>query len=103
MSQALTFLNDMGADPFVTGELIQMVGLDPEMLSNPVVFNRMKDVIDYVKNAPDKRYFVNKAIGGKNIENKLDHLWGYVELHKQKDDFTRKIKNIDEEISFYEK
>ena len=70
-------------------------------IDDPVRFQRFKDIIDYVKTVPDKRFFINKAIAGKSVD-KLNHLWGYVELNKRKDAKRKELAKLDEEISFYE-
>ncbi len=92
--------NDIGADSIVATDIMGQLGMNDFDLQDPVRFNRFKEVYDYLKNK-DYRFTIGKTTKGKQVD-KLDHLWGYVELHKQKDILNSKAKKLDEEIGFYE-
>mgnify|MGYP007071589672 CR=1 FL=1 len=93
---------DLGVDAIVGSEVMQLTGVTPDDLQDAMIFSRVKDVMDYVKKLPNRGHFISKALIGKNVD-KLSHLWGYVELHKRKEEALKGLKEIDEEIGYYEK
>lgn len=97
-------LNDLGLGTFLGVDIINTVGVMPESLDNPAVFEKIKDIADYLKTVPPEHrsYFMNRVTVGKNVD-KLDHLWGYVELNKQKDSKMKELERLKEEINFYER
>ena len=96
--------NDMGIDAMTGTEIMSLTGLSAFDVKNPAIFEKLKDSISYIKTLPpDQRsFFINKVVAGKNV-NKLDHLWGYVELNKKRDVKMKEMEQLKEEISFYEK
>lgn len=96
-------LNDLGG-VFVGVDIMSATGVSPEAMDNPVIFQRVKDIADYLKTVPPEHrsYFMNKVTVGKNVD-KLDHLWGYVELNKQRDVKMKELDKLKEELSFYER
>jgi hypothetical protein len=44
---------------------------------------------------------VNKVTAGKNVD-KLDHIWGYLNLRRQLDTKHSELEKLQEEIRFYE-
>jgi len=96
--------NDLGVDALTGTEIMGLADVTTTDLADPIRFQRFKDVLDYVKTIPHEHrsYFIRKAVTGKNVD-KLDHLWGYVELNKRKDLKAKELKKLDEEIGFYER
>ena len=97
-------LNDIGIGAMFGLELLHATDVSQDSIGNPVIFEKIKDIADYLKTVPpDQRsYFMNKVTVGKNVD-KLDHLWGYVELNKQRDSNMKELERLKEEINFYER
>lgn len=91
-------------DAMTGTEIMGLAGINSSDLVDPVRFQRFKDILDYIKTVPKEHrsYTISKAIAGKNVD-KLDHLWGYTELSKRKSSKLKELKQLDEEISFYER
>lgn len=83
---------DMGIDAITGVELMKSLGLSSDDFIDPARFERFKDVIDYFKNLPDRNYILNRLVVGKNVD-KLDHIWGYTELSRQKEILKEKINS----------
>lgn len=94
-------LNEMG-DVVIATEVMRATGLSGDHLQDGYTLNKLKDVLDYLKGVPDKMFFVEKATRNKN-GNKLDMLWSYVALHKDKDGVLKKMKDLEEQIKLYER
>jgi len=75
---------DLGVDAITGIQLMRSLGLYPDDFIDEARFLRFKDVIDYFKEIPDRDYLFNKILIGKNVD-KLDQVWGYTQLAKQKD------------------
>jgi len=74
---------DLGVDAVTGIKLMRLLNVSTEDFVDEMRFMRFKDVIDYFKDIPDTNYIINKVTVGKPVD-KLDHVWGYVELTKQK-------------------
>ena len=96
--------NDMGIDAFTGSQIMNLSGVSSSDIKNPAIFQKLFDVVNYVKTVPleHRSHFMNKVVAGKNID-KLDHLWGYVELNKRRDSKMKELDQLKEEIGFYEK
>lgn len=96
--------NDMGIDALTGSEVMMRVGVSPSDLRSPQTFEKVKDIMQFMKTVPqgDRSYFLNKITAGKAV-NKLDHVWGYVELSKKRSEAEKTLNQLKEEISFYER
>lgn len=83
---------DLGIDAITGIQLMKSLNIYPDDFIDGARFMRFKDVIDYFKNIPDRDYILNKITIGKNVD-KLDHVWGYTQLSKQKDDIKNHISS----------
>lgn len=81
---------DLGVDAITGIQLMRSLNISPDDFLDSSRFLRFKDVIDYFKNIPDREYILNKVTIGKNVD-KLDHIWGYTQLSKQKEDLRNHI------------
>lgn len=97
-------INDMGADAFLAAEVMSKTGVHPTHLKDGYTFNKLKDIMQFMATVPpqERSYFLNKITTGKNVD-KLDHVWGYIELNKKKNEAEKGLKQLQEEISFYER
>lgn len=100
MSTLERAFNDMGGSAIVATDIMTRLDVKDYDLNDPVRFKRFQDVLSYLKDK-DFRFLINKITTAKNVD-KLDHVWGYVELSKQKEDKERELAKLGEEISFYE-
>lgn len=89
MEMEKTF-EDLGTDAIVGTKLMNLLGISSDDFIDGARFNQFKDLISYFKQNPDMTYIVNKLTIGKPVD-KLNHIWGYVELNKQKEEQDKKI------------
>ncbi len=82
---------DLGVDAITGTKLMSLLRLTPEDFLDPSRFLRFKDVIDHFKHMPDTEYVVNRLTIGKALD-KLDHVWGYVELSRQKEGLSKRVE-----------
>lgn len=96
--------NDLGVDAIVGADLMYKIGITQDDLLDPQAFEKMKDVIHYLKQLPPEQRSImtNRVLTGKNI-NKLDHMWGYVELSKKAQAKMQELDLLKEELSYYER
>lgn len=94
---ANTTFDGIGADVLTSVEVMSELGMSAMDLAFPEKFERFKDVVEYLKDQPDRSHFISKAVAGKDV-NRLDHLWGYVTLNKNRDALMNQLKKLDEEI-----
>jgi hypothetical protein len=83
-----TAFNDLGVDAIVGSRLMGMLGLYTSDFIDPARFMRFKEIIDFFKPIPEMEYMVNRITIGKNVD-KLDHVWGYTQLSKRRDDLRK--------------
>ena len=89
---------DLGVDAITGIQLMRSLGLNGDDFYDDVRFMRFKDIIDYFKDVPDRDYLLNMITIGKNVD-RVDHVWGYTQLMKQKNQLQ---KSIDSEQKKYD-
>lgn len=96
--------NDLGVDAIVGSDLMYKVGISESDLIIPGNFEKMKDIISYVKELPPEERGVvfNKVLMGKNVD-KLDHMFGYVSTAKKFNEAKKNYDLLREELSYYER
>lgn len=82
---------DLGVDAITGLKLMRTLGLNQDDFYDEARFMRFKDVIDYFKDVQDTEYLFNKLFVGKMVD-RLDHLWGYTQLVKQKENLNKSIE-----------
>lgn len=92
-----TAFNDLGVDAVTGTELMEWLGISPADFVEPLRFSRFHEVIDYFKDmSPDtRRYMIRRATHNKNVD-KLQYVWEYTQLLKQKrsmEESMEKLKN----------
>lgn len=80
---------DANIDAITGTELMDMLGLSSEDFMSPQRFEKFKNVIKYLKNVPDKEYFIKKLTVRSLGDDKLQKVWEYCELSKKKDEIER--------------
>lgn len=95
--------NDLGVDAIVGSDLMYRTGITADDLRNPQSFEKMRDIIAYLKEVPPEQrsYLFNKVLAGKNVD-KLEHMWNYIELSKRREAKEAELNLLEEELSFYE-
>jgi hypothetical protein len=95
--------NDLGVNAIVATNLMDLLGLYPNDFYDPQRFSRFQVVVDYLKQFPDdtQRFIITKATRGKLVD-KLDHVFEYTNLLKQKFAQEEALENIKKEISVLE-
>lgn len=92
--------NSLGIDAITGVELMEWLGLSPIDFTDSGRFNRFKTVIDYFKQFPvdTQRFMIRRVTNGKNVD-KLQHVWEYTELLKNKKAVEEAIEKIKTERS----
>lgn len=94
---------DLGVDAIVGADLMYKVGITQSDLMIPQNFEKMRDIIQYLKQIPPEQRGVvtSRVLVGKNVD-KLDHMWQYVKLAEKKAEKQKELELLNEEISYYE-
>ena len=96
--------SDLGVDAIVGGDLMYKVGITEWDLRDPSKFEKMKDIISYLKEIPPEERGVvfNRVLMGKNVD-KLDHMFGYVSISRKFNEAKKNMDLLREELSYYER
>jgi hypothetical protein len=100
MPNAETTFNDLGVSAILGTQLLGWLNLSLEDLAIPSRFTKLQGCIDYLKQFPDdtQRFLINKATRGKAVD-KLDHLYEYTNLLKEKTSIEANLKANASELS----
>lgn len=79
-------------DPLEGAEIMTLMGLDPARMSIPRVAAQFEDILRHFAGSPDKRQTILKVM--MKSGDKLDNLWTYVQLQKEK---QAKLQNFNPE------
>lgn len=94
--------NDLGVDAVNGVKLMNMLGLSSSDFHEPARFMRFKDIIDYFKDVPDPAFVLGRITTGKLVD-KLDHVWGYCELARQKSAIKSEADAVNKQIGITSK
>lgn len=95
---------NLGFDPIIGSEIIELLGLADYEVNNPKKYQQLKDVVDYYATDDNRRFSILKLLAGKQGE-KLDIVWTYVELQREKQAKVQSLnpqdfeKDVAEEIT----
>lgn len=94
-----TAFNDLGVNAIVGTEMLDLLGLHTQDLQIPQRFARFQAVIEYFKDLPEdtRRFLVTKATRGKPV-NRIDHVFEYVNLLKEKTGYLNQLKDTEEKL-----
>lgn len=95
------FFDDLGIDAVSGSEIMNLLGITPYQLDDPIIFNRISEVVKYLKEIPDKSFFVNRITAGKPGVNKLDHVWSYIEVLNKREDIQNGLLQAEKEVRGY--
>ena len=100
MSNPESTFNELGIDVITGVELMEALNLSVDEIGFPQRFHRLQEVVGYLKQFPldTQRYLIKKACYGKNVD-KLDHMFEYTNLLKNKFELENTMKEIEVEKS----
>lgn len=82
----------MNRDMTKVGDIIFLLGLSEYDLDNNRKYNQLQEVADYFANDPNPRYQILKILNKKHNSDKLDSVWQYVSLKKER---VEKLAKLD--------
>lgn len=94
--------DELGVDAMTGSEIMGLLGLQGYQLADPITFGKISEVVNYLKNIPDRSFFVNRITAGKPVD-KLNHVWSYIQVLGKKDHLVQELKKVEEEQSIYER
>lgn len=98
-----TFTDLNVQDVEVGAALFKSLQLYPVSLTDPQVFGKMKEIVDYLNEDIDALWTIETiSRGNKNPKiSALDNMYNYVQLQKQRKAFGSKLQQIEKELSNY--
>ena len=99
-----TPFSDLGIDAVSGTEIMNALEMPVYDLQDTFKFNRLQEVMGYLKTVPEEARLgiIRKITVGKPVDNKLDHVWGYVKLRVQAEQQSTALDNTKKELSYYE-
>jgi hypothetical protein len=95
-------IDEIGADFLDTFEIMQTVGVSRQDLLFPENLEKFKEIVEYIKDMPERGYFVKKALRTPG-EKPIHKLHEYVQLHKKRGEMEKALATIGSEIELYER
>lgn len=95
--------NDLHVDPIEGSIIMNKLGISPYDLSDSNTFSRVMDIMGYFQGKEDKEFILDKILVGKNVTNKVDHVWGYTSLRRQYDEYQKQADRLKEQLFYYER
>lgn len=89
-------------DPEKVAYIMQVLGVNTDDFKDPTRTQRIKDLMEYLKNHPDPDYFIYKAVGSKQID-RVDFMHEYLSLVKGREHAEQQLESIKKQIEVYEK
>jgi len=91
---------DVGVNAIVGVKFMDLLGIYNGDLQIASRMARFEDVVSYLKRFPEdtQRFLVTKATRGKMVD-KLNHVWEYVNLLRQKELMDRQLDDVKSQIS----
>jgi hypothetical protein len=94
---------ELDVDPVVGSEIMMIAGIHADDLMDINNVAKLRDIMSFFKNMPDRNYFISKLITGKPGINAIDHLWGYAQLRTQYEDLNKKASELKDQLTHYER
>lgn len=93
---------DLQVDPIKGTEVLNLIGIHPATVHDPAKEHRLREVVSFFQDAPDKGFLIPKLLKGKPGIDPIDHLWGYVNLRTSYAGKLEEVESLKKQISFYE-
>jgi hypothetical protein len=100
MANPEQLFNDLNVDVITGVELMEALNIGVDEIGFPQRFHRLQEVVGYLKQFPidTQRYLIRKACYGKQVD-KLDHMFEYTNLLKNKYEIEQNLGKIKAEKS----
>jgi hypothetical protein len=102
MVQFIPKISSLGVDPIEGAEILDLIGVNYYDFENPKKLNQIQDVVNYFSGKKDKRYQILKVLSGKTVVNRLDTIWTFVELIKERENKIAALNQDDFEPDIQE-
>lgn len=95
--------DQLGVDILTATRLMEILDMSPEEFQSPSRFSKLQSVISYLKQFPEdtQRFLITRATRGKNVD-RLNHIYEYTSLLREKEEREQHIASIDKERSAIE-
>lgn len=84
-----------GIDIKFFADVYEWIGANQMDLEDPVRFAKIKDIIAYIKDKPDPKHLIIRAINSKNTD-KIQHLWEYVQIRQKAEQLMEEHEKLEE-------
>lgn len=81
-------------------ELMGLLGLSSFHLNDPILFNRVSDVVNHLKNEPDAAFFINRITAGKSVD-RLTHVWSYIKTLEKKSSIQNQLTEAERKLQSF--
>lgn len=94
--------NDLNVKGTLATEVMNILGMYPEELNDPLVFNRFQDIIEHLSqySSAERNKIIRNV--GKGEQDKMMALWQYCELNNEISELEDEVDEIDSNISAME-
>lgn len=94
--------NDLNIKGTVGTEIMNKLGMYPEELNDPVLFNRFQDIVEHLSeySSSERNKIIQKV--GKGEQDKFMALWQFCELNNEISELEGEIDDIDNNITSME-
>lgn len=95
--------SDSGIDPVQGTEIMRVLGMSINELSNADRFSKLNEILSYIKGKEGGRYLVDRVTNGKQGTDKLNTAWEYINLRKNYDSAKEGLERLTRELELYER
>jgi len=88
--QAPTLFSDLNIDPVDGAETLKLLGVDPAYLIDPVLLQRVRDIVGFFKTRDDKRYQIAKLMS-KSPGSPVVSVWNWVQMETERINIIKKL------------
>ena len=94
MSDARSLFTDLNVDPVVGAEIMNLLSFNIDDLHDNVKFSQLKDVVRFLAPYEDRKWHIMKLTAGKVGLEKLDNVWSWVKLQREKEQHMESLQEI---------
>lgn len=91
-------LEDLDVEAIDGSETMSLMGINVEELVTHASASKVKDIIDFFKGAPDKRYIIQRVMK-PGIQDKVDHMWKYIQVKQEHKVISGEFNKIEESFN----
>lgn len=97
-----TPLDDVKTDAVRATELLDVAGIDYNMLADPVHGGRVQEILRFFSDKEDAEYVLNKLKIQSRGEDTFGHVYRFTKLNMQREDAVKTLLGLDKELSLYD-